>query len=171
MAAGIASLSQRIPQGLRECRPNEEKCRKECFGKCRPQTGCRGKWGCRGKCLKTASGGSLILIHLHCWEVLPFLTMRRQRCIKILCPKDPEFYTPLALNCQKGKHLPALEVYRNQSPIGSPRLCYFRQRRGPEALFRHNPQHHVWNRHFPKHSFRHFSWLGLWHFFRWSALS
>ena len=25
-----------------------------------------------------------------------------QRCIKILCPKDPEFYTPLALNCEKG---------------------------------------------------------------------
>ena len=36
---------------------------------------------------------------------------------KILCPKEPEFYTPLALNCQKGQHLPALEVYRNQSPI------------------------------------------------------
>ena len=38
-------------------------------------------------------------------------------CIKILCPKDPEFYTPLALNCQNGHQLPAPEVYENQSPI------------------------------------------------------
>ena len=45
------------------------------------------------------------------------------------------------------------------------------QARDPEALFRHFPRHPVWGRHFPKHSFRHFSWLGLWHFFRWSALS
>ena len=43
------------------------------------------------------------LIHLRCWEVLPFLTFQRQRCIKNLCPKDPEFYTPLALHCQKGR--------------------------------------------------------------------
>ena len=49
--------------------------------------------------------------------MLLFLTIQRQRCIKILCPKDPEFYTPLALNCQKGQHLPAPEVYKNQSPI------------------------------------------------------
>ena len=35
---------------------------------------------------------------------------------KIQCPKDPEFYTPLVLNCGKGQHLPALEVYKNQSP-------------------------------------------------------
>ena len=60
--------------------------------------------------------GSLIFIHHRCWEVLPFLTIQRQWCIKILCPKDPEFYTPLALNRQKGQHLPALEVYKNQSP-------------------------------------------------------
>ena len=60
--------------------------------------------------------GTLILIHLQCWEVLPFLTIQRQRCIKILCPKDPEFYTRVALNCQKGRHLPALEVYKNHSP-------------------------------------------------------
>ena len=26
------------------------------------------------------------------------------------------FYTPLALNCLKGHHLPAPEVYKNQSP-------------------------------------------------------
>ena len=35
--------------------------------------------------------GRLIFIHLRCWEVLPFLTLLRQRCIKILCLKDPEF--------------------------------------------------------------------------------
>ena len=28
-----------------------------------------------------------------------------------------DFYTPLALNCQEGQHLPALEVFQNQSPI------------------------------------------------------
>ena len=56
------------------------------------------------------------MIHLRCWEVLHFLTFQRQRCIKILCPKEPEFYTPLALNRQKGQHLPAPEVYKNQSP-------------------------------------------------------
>ena len=61
--------------------------------------------------------GRLILIHLQCWEVLPFLTIQRQWCIKTLFPKDPEFYTPLALNCQKGQQLSALEVYKNQSPI------------------------------------------------------
>ena len=60
--------------------------------------------------------GRLILIQLRCWEVLPFLTFQRQRCIKILCPKDPEIFTLLALNCQKGQHLPTLEVYKNQSP-------------------------------------------------------
>ena len=64
---------------------------------------------------KTAEIGRLIFIHLQCWEVLPFLTSQRQWCIKILCPKGPEIYTPLALNCQKGQHLPALEVYKNQS--------------------------------------------------------
>ena len=44
------------------------------------------------------------------------LTLQRQRCFKILSPKDPEFYTSLALNCQKGQQLSALEVYKNQSP-------------------------------------------------------
>ena len=62
--------------------------------------------------------GRLIFIHLRCWEVLPFLTIQRQRCIKIPSPKGPEFYTPLALNCQKGQRLPAPEVYKNQ-PITS----------------------------------------------------
>ena len=64
-----------------------------------------------------ASGcGRLIFIHLQCWEVLPFCRFQRQRCIKILCPKDPDFYTPLALKTAKRQHLPALEVYKNQSP-------------------------------------------------------
>ena len=48
--------------------------------------------------------------------MLLILTIQRQRCIKILCPKDPELHTALALSCQKGQHLPALEVYKNQSP-------------------------------------------------------
>ena len=60
--------------------------------------------------------GRLIFIHLQCWEVLPFCHFRHQRCIKFLCPKDPDFYTPLALKTAKGQHLPALEVYKNQSP-------------------------------------------------------
>ena len=60
--------------------------------------------------------GRLIFIHHQCWEVLPFCRFQRQRCIKILCPKDPDFYTPLALKTAKGQHLPALVVYKNQSP-------------------------------------------------------
>ena len=44
------------------------------------------------------------------------LAIQRQRCTKILCPKHPEFYTPLALKCHKGQHLPALDVYTNRSP-------------------------------------------------------
>ena len=47
--------------------------------------------------------GRLIFIHLQFWEVLPCSTIQRQRCIRILCPKDPEFYAPLALNWQKVK--------------------------------------------------------------------
>ena len=60
--------------------------------------------------------GRLILIHLQCWEVLSFLTIQRQRCIKFRVLRAQDFYTLLALNCQKGQRLPALEVYRNQSP-------------------------------------------------------
>ena len=63
--------------------------------------------------------GRLIFIHHQCWEVLPFCRFQRQRCIKILCPKDPDFYTPLALKTAKGQHLPALVVYKNQSPTGT----------------------------------------------------
>ena len=60
--------------------------------------------------------GRLIFIHHQCWEVLPFCRFQVQRCIKNLCPKDPDFYTPLALKTAKGEHLPALVVYTNQSP-------------------------------------------------------
>ena len=68
-------------------------------------------------CLQISKiGGRRIFIHLQCWEVLPFCRFQRQRCIKILCPKDPDFYTPLALKTAKGQHLPALEVYKNPSP-------------------------------------------------------
>ena len=58
-----------------------------------------------------------LLGHHQCWEVLPFCRFQRQRCIKILCPGDPDFYTPLVLKTAKGQHLPALVVYKSQSPI------------------------------------------------------
>ena len=69
-----------------------------------------------GDLLWTCVFGRLIFIHLQCWEALRILTFQHQRCIKILCPKGPEFYTPLALKSQNSQHLPALEVYKNQSP-------------------------------------------------------
>ena len=49
--------------------------------------------------------------------------IQRQRCIQILCPEDPDFYTPLALNCQKGQHLPAQEVYKISLPK-TLRFCF-----------------------------------------------
>ena len=55
--------------------------------------------------------------------MLPFCCFQRQRCIEILCPKDPDFYTPLVLKTAKGQHLPALEVYKNQSFREWPRYC------------------------------------------------
>ena len=61
--------------------------------------------------------GRLIFIHHQCWEVLPFCRFQRQRCIKIRVPRARDFYTPLALKTAKGQHLPALVVYKNQSPI------------------------------------------------------
>ena len=61
--------------------------------------------------------GTLIFIHLQCWEVLRFCRFQRQRCIKIRVLRAQDFYTPLALKTAKGQHLPALEVYKNQSPI------------------------------------------------------
>ena len=42
----------------------------------------------------------------------PFVPFSAPACIKILCPKEPDFYTPLALKTAKGQHLPALEVYK-----------------------------------------------------------
>ena len=62
----------------------------------------------------TDKTGRLIFIHHQCWEVLPFCRFQRQRCIKILCLRAQDFYTPLALKTAKGQHLPALVVYKNQ---------------------------------------------------------
>ena len=44
--------------------------------------------------------------------MLPFLTIQRQRCIKFRVLRAQDFYAPLALNFQKGQHLPALVVYK-----------------------------------------------------------
>ena len=89
---------------MKKCQSHDqEKCQKECVGKCRPQM------GCRGKCQKSAS-------------------------------------RPLA-------------------------CTIFIRGADPEAVSSALPRHPVWNWHFPKHSFQHFSWAGLWHFFRWSARS
>ena len=57
-----------------------------------------------------------MFIHLQCWEALPFCHFQRQRCIKIRVLRAQDFYTPLALKTAKGQRLPALEVYKNQSP-------------------------------------------------------
>ena len=46
--------------------------------------------------------GRLTLIHLRCWEVLPLLTIQRQRCTEFRVLRAQEFYTQLPLNCQKG---------------------------------------------------------------------
>ena len=59
-----------------------------------------------------ASCRRLIFIHLQCWEVLPFLTIQRQRCMKFRVLRAQAFYTPPALSCQKGQRLSALEVYK-----------------------------------------------------------
>ena len=80
-------------------------------------------------------GGRPIFIHLHGWEVLPFLTIQRQRCIKFRVLSAQDFYTPLALNCQKGQHLPALEVYKNRFGRG---VCETESKNGrskPTPLF------------------------------------
>ena len=59
--------------------------------------------------------GRLICMRLQCCEALPFFTIQRQRRIKLRVLRAQDFYTPLALNCQKGQCLAALEVYKNQS--------------------------------------------------------
>ena len=77
---------------------------------------------CNAKSLAIATArfwcanGRLIFIHHQCWEVLSFCCFQRQRCIKILCPKDPDFYTPLALKTAKGQHLPALVNAHSSTP-------------------------------------------------------
>ena len=60
--------------------------------------------------------GRLIFIHHQCWEVLPFCCFQCQWCIKIRVLRAQDFYTLLALKTAKGQHLPALVVYKNQSP-------------------------------------------------------
>ena len=67
--------------------------------------------------LEVSCFGRLIFIHHQCWEVLPFCRFQRQRCIKIRVLGAQDFYTPLALKTAKGQHLPALVVYKNQSPM------------------------------------------------------
>ena len=84
--------------------------------------------------------GRRIFIHHQCWEVLPFCRFQRQRCIKILCPKDPHFYTPLALKTAKGQHLPALVVYKNPSPNISQKPS----RNGSENLVQMNFCFFIW---------------------------
>ena len=75
--------------------------------------------GCLNQTLRiefaTLIFGRPIFIHLQCWEGMPFLTMQHQRCIKFRVLRAQDLYTPLARNRQKGQHLPALEVYKNQS--------------------------------------------------------
>ena len=78
-------------------------------------------WGLRGTTIVKKANfvkklGRLIFIHHQCWEVLPFCRFQRQRCIKIRVFRAQDFYTPLALKTAKGQHLPALVVYKNQSP-------------------------------------------------------
>ena len=60
--------------------------------------------------------GDCFLMHLQCWEALPFLIIQRQRCVKFRVLRAQDFYILLALNYQQGQHLPALEVYKKQSP-------------------------------------------------------
>ena len=40
-------------------------------------------------------------------RLLQVLAILRRHRMKILCPKDPEFFIVLALNCQKGQHPPS----------------------------------------------------------------
>ena len=108
--------------------------------------------------------GRLIFIHLQCWEVLPFLTIQRQRYIKSRVLRVQDFYTPLALNCEKGQHLPALEVYKSQSPTkvtfitAFELLWNFLRAQGPLAGFQdHNTRvvetiQRETSRHFPRTS-------------------
>ena len=91
-------------------------------GECSTARTRRGFFASGDRCLgnrflssKGVGNGRLIFIHIQCWEVLPFLTIQRQRCIKFRVLRAQDFDTPLALNCQKGQHLPALEVYKNQT--------------------------------------------------------
>ena len=59
--------------------------------------------------MSTTTNGRLIFIHTstagRCCIFLPF---QRQRCIKLRVLWAQCFYAPLALNCQKREHIPAL---------------------------------------------------------------
>ena len=66
--------------------------------------------------------GRLIFIQLQCWEVMPFLTVQRQRCIEFRVLRALDFYTPLALNCQKRAAPPSTEVENNSDHTHPPYL-------------------------------------------------
>ena len=75
--------------------------------------------------LEGRAHGTLIFMQLRYWELLPFLKIQRQRRIKFRVLRAQDLYTPLALICQKGQHLPAPEVYKNQSPCSVNYYCFF----------------------------------------------
>ena len=62
--------------------------------------------------------GRLILIHLQCWEVLPFLQFSTSGVYKtIQAPQGTEFLCTAGAERQKGQHLPALDwTFRNPCP-------------------------------------------------------
>ena len=72
--------------------------------------------------------GRLMVIHLQCWEVLLFLDNSVPAVCKILCPGDPESYTPLALNRQNSQYLPAL------APNFEQHLCCHSRQLGVDIL-------------------------------------
>ena len=95
-----------------------------------------GRWGT--KMCNWAQGdrsgrpvGRLIFIHLQCWVLLSFCRFQRQRCIKIRVLRALDVYTPLALKTAKGQRLPALEVYKSQSPISGYKRAYMKERVEP----------------------------------------
>ena len=121
---------------------------------------------------KTAGTGRLIFIHHQCWEVLPFCRFQRQRCIKIRVLRAQDFYTPLALKTAKGQHLPALVVYKNQSPRNTQKTA---EKQSKQLVFQAvRLFFRLFCRCFPvthpapfSAVFRLFLMSGIWHFCRW----
>ena len=76
-------------------------------------------WRARGTFMVGERGRQIFYTPpVQCCEVLPFLTIQRQKYIKFRVLRAQSFYTALALSCQKGQHLPAPEVYKNKcSPV------------------------------------------------------